>query len=147
MLRIRLRRTGKRHQPFYRVVVADQRAPRDGAFVEVIGQYNPRTEPRTLELKTERVKYWLEQGAQPSETVHRLLHSEGLIDREPPKRHTVPSRAEREAAAAAEATATEAAAAAEAAAGDSDSDGDSGSGGGDAPSPDAPPADAAAGSE
>ena len=125
--------------------------------MEVIGQYNPRTEPRTLELKTERVKYWLEQGAQPSETVHRLLHSEGLIDREPPKRHTVPSRAEREAAAAAEATATEAAAAteataateaaaaAEAAAGDSD--GDSGSGGGDAPSPDAPPADAAAGSE
>ena len=106
MLRIRLRRTGKKHQPSYRVVVADQRAPRDGAFVEVIGRYNPRTEPRTLEFEAERVKYWLERGAQPSETVHRLLHSEGLIDREPPQRHTVASRAEREAEAATPSPAT-----------------------------------------
>lgn len=113
MLRIRLRRTGKKKQPSYRVVVADQRAPRDGAFVEVIGHYNPLTKPKTLVLKEDRVRYWLERGAQPSETVHRLLFKEGLIAVEPPKRHTVPSRAEREAAAAAEAT--EAAEAAEAA--------------------------------
>ena len=94
MLRIRLRRTGKKKQPSYRVVVADQRAPRDGAFVEVLGHYNPRTSPRTLVLEEDRVRYWLSQGAQPSETVHRLLHSEGLIDVAPPQRHTSPSKAE-----------------------------------------------------
>ena len=116
MLRIRLRRTGKKKQPSYRVVVADQRAPRDGAFVEVIGHYNPLTKPKTLVLKEDRVRYWLEHGAQPSETVHRLLFKEGLISVEPPKRRTVPSRAEREAAAAAEAAETaQAAEAAEAA--------------------------------
>ena len=104
MLRIRLRRTGKKKQPQYRVVVADQRAPRDGAFVEILGHYNPRTTPRTLVLKEERVRYWLSQGAQPSETVHRLLFSEGLIEAEPRKRVTKPSKAEREAAAAAAST-------------------------------------------
>ncbi|MSQ41625.1 MAG: 30S ribosomal protein S16 [Dehalococcoidia bacterium] len=98
MLRIRLRRTGKKKQPTYRVVVADQRSPRDGAFVEVVGQYNPRTEPSTLVLQEERVKYWLEHGAQPSETVHRLLHGRGLIG-EPPKRPAVAAKAERVAAA------------------------------------------------
>ena len=91
MLRIRLRRTGKKKQPSYRVVVADQRAPRDGAFVEVIGHYNPRTDPSTLVLDEERVKHWLARGAQPSETVHRLLYKQGLIEAEPPKRLTVPS--------------------------------------------------------
>ncbi|MDP6605120.1 MAG: 30S ribosomal protein S16 [Dehalococcoidia bacterium] len=123
MLRIRLRRTGKKKQPSYRVVVADQRAPRDGAFVEIIGHYNPRTDPKTLVLKEDRVKHWLSIGAQPSETVHRLLLGEGLIATEAPKRDTKPSkaaqRAEAEAAAAAEAKATaeaEAAAAAEASA-------------------------------
>ncbi len=104
MLRIRLRRTGKKKQASYRVVVADQRAPRDGAFVEVIGHYNPRTSPSTLVLEEERVRYWLSQGAQPSETVHRLLHGEGLIDVALPQRHTTPSTAEpSEAAAAGEA--------------------------------------------
>ena len=105
LLRIRLRRTGKKKQPYYRVVVADQRAPRDGDFVEVIGHYNPRTNPTTLDLKEERVKHWLSVGAQPSETVHRVLHKAGLIDVEPPKRATKPSRAEREAEAAAAAKA------------------------------------------
>ena len=105
MLRIRLRRTGKKKQPHYRVVVADQRAPRDGDFVEVLGHYNPRTQPSTIELKEERVKHWLSVGAQPSETVHRVLHKAGLIEVEPPKRATKPSRAEREAEAAAAAAA------------------------------------------
>ena len=109
MLRIRLRRTGKKNQPAYRVVVADRRAPRDGAFVEVVGHYNPRTEPKTLVLQEERVKYWLAHGAQPSETVHRLLSKEGLIDVEPPKRLTKPSKAEHQAAATAAAAEAEAA--------------------------------------
>ena len=130
MLRIRLRRTGKKKQPYYRVVVADQRAPRDGDFVEVIGHYNPRTQPSTIELNEERVKHWLSVGARPSETVHRVLHKAGLIEVEPPKRVTKPSRAEREAEAAAaaaaqaEAEAAAEAAAAEASAEESDGDGD-----------------------
>ena len=74
MLRIRLRRTGRSKAPYYRVVVADQRAPRDGDFVEIIGHYNPRSEPKELVFKEERVRHWLSQGARPSETVHRLLH-------------------------------------------------------------------------
>lgn len=129
MLRIRLRRTGRSKAPSYRVVVADSRAPRDGDFVEIVGHYNPRVNPKVLEFKEERVKHWLLQGAVPSETVHRLLHREGLWDVEPRKRDTKQSRAEREAAeaaaaaesAAAEAAAAEAAsaaAAAEAAAGE-----------------------------
>jgi small subunit ribosomal protein S16 len=88
VLRIRLRRTGKRKQPSYRVVIADQRAPRDGDFIEVVGHYNPRTSPTTLELDEERVRHWLDNGAQPSETVHRLLHARGLTTVEPPKRKT-----------------------------------------------------------
>ncbi len=88
MLRIRLRRTGKRKQPSYRVVIADQRAPRDGDFIEIVGHYNPRTSPTTLELKEDRIRHWLENGAQPSETVHRLLHERGLTTVEPPKRKT-----------------------------------------------------------
>ena len=115
MLRIRLRRTGKKKQPSYRVVVADRRAPRDGAFVEVIGHYNPRTDPSTLVLNEERVKHWLARGAQPSETVHRLLYKQGLIEAEPPKRLTVPSETGQQAptaeAPAAEAPAAEAPAA------------------------------------
>ena len=102
MLRIRLRRTGKAKQPSYRVVVADQRAPRDGAFVENLGHYNPRTDPTTFEVNEERVRHWLAKGAQPSETVHRLLHQRGLIDEAPPKHATHPSKAEARAEAAAQ---------------------------------------------
>ncbi|MYI82034.1 MAG: 30S ribosomal protein S16, partial [Chloroflexi bacterium] len=61
MLRIRLRRTGRSKAPYYRVVVADQRAPRDGDFVEIIGHYNPRSEPKELVFKEERVRHWLSQ--------------------------------------------------------------------------------------
>ena len=101
MLRIRLRRGGKRNQPSYRVVVADKPAPRDGRFIENLGHYNPLTDPVTLEVKTDRVEHWMSLGAQPTETVHRLLYKHGIIETEPPKRVTKPTRAEREAAEAA----------------------------------------------
>jgi len=81
MLRIRLRRTGKKKQPSYRVVVADARAPRDGRFVEIIGFYNPRTDPPTFRIDEERALYWLSQGAKPSEPVARLLEKQGTLDR------------------------------------------------------------------
>ena len=83
------------------MVIADSRAPRDGDFVEVVGHYNPRANPKVLELKADRIKHWRSVGAQPSETVHRLLYREGIWDVGPPKRPTKPSRAEREAAEAA----------------------------------------------
>jgi small subunit ribosomal protein S16 len=73
MVRIRLRRQGAKRQPTYRVVVTDQEAPRDGRFIEVIGLYNPRTNPETVEIDAERAAYWLSVGAQPSEAVARLL--------------------------------------------------------------------------
>ncbi|MDA1004323.1 MAG: 30S ribosomal protein S16, partial [Chloroflexi bacterium] len=114
MLRIRLRRTGKKKQASYRVVVADGNAPRDGDFVEILGHYNPRTEPNTIVLNEERVKHWLGVGAQPSETVHRILFKQGLTTVEPPKRQTAPSKVE-VAAARAEAEAVAAKAAEEAA--------------------------------
>jgi small subunit ribosomal protein S16 len=72
---------GAKKQPSYRVVVADQRAPRDGRFVEIIGHYNPRTEPITFHIDEERALYWLGQGAQPSEPVERLLKKGGTRDR------------------------------------------------------------------
>ena len=73
MLRIRLTRMGAKKKPFYRVVVMEQRQPRDGSFVEIVGHYNPTTNPPLVELKMDRVRHWMECGAQPSETVHSLL--------------------------------------------------------------------------
>ncbi len=81
MVKIRLRRVGAKKQPSYRVVVADSRAPRDGRFIEIIGSYNPRTEPETVEIKEERALYWLNVGAQPSEAVARLLKQKGTMAR------------------------------------------------------------------
>lgn len=78
-VRIRLRRTGGRKQPSYRVVVADSRSPRDGRFIENIGHYNPRTEPMTVVIDGERASYWLSVGAQPSDAVARLLVKEGIL--------------------------------------------------------------------
>jgi small subunit ribosomal protein S16 len=80
MVRIRLRRVGAKKQPSYRIVVADAEAPRDGRFIEIIGHYNPRTEPETLHVEKERALYWLQQGAQPSEAVERLLRRVGVMD-------------------------------------------------------------------
>ena len=79
MVRIRLRRQGAKKQPSYRVVVADQHAPRDGRIIENIGFYNPRTEPETFQIDVERAIYWLNLGAQPSEGVARLLKSAGAV--------------------------------------------------------------------
>jgi small subunit ribosomal protein S16 len=81
LLRIRLRRVGKKKQPAYRLVVADARAPRDGAFVEIIGHYNPLTEPATLVIDEEKARSWLGKGAQPSEAVAKLLASQGIIEK------------------------------------------------------------------
>lgn len=79
MVKIRLRRMGAPKQPSYRIVAADSRAPRDGRFLEILGHYNPRTDPVTLEVKEERVRYWLAQGAQPTEAVVRLLKQKGIL--------------------------------------------------------------------
>jgi small subunit ribosomal protein S16 len=79
MLRIRLRRTGKKKQPSYRVVVADSRAPRDGAFVETIGLYDPLTEPPTIRIDGEKARDWMAKGAQPSETVVKLMRRQGIL--------------------------------------------------------------------
>ena len=79
MVRIRLRRTGKKNQASFRVVVADSEAPRDGRFIENIGFYNPRTDPPTIEIKVERAQYWLSQGAQPSDAAARLLRKVGVL--------------------------------------------------------------------
>jgi small subunit ribosomal protein S16 len=81
MVRIRLRRVGAKKQPHYRVVVADQRSPRDGRHIETIGYYNPRTEPETVNIKEERALYWLSQGARPSDVVRRMLERQGTLDR------------------------------------------------------------------
>ncbi|MDE0197573.1 MAG: 30S ribosomal protein S16 [Caldilineaceae bacterium] len=80
MVRIRLRRMGAKKKPFYRIVVADQRSPRDGRFIENIGTYDPMTDPPTVDIKSERAGHWLSVGAQPSEAVARLLTKTGITD-------------------------------------------------------------------
>ncbi|MEJ2264463.1 MAG: 30S ribosomal protein S16 [Anaerolineales bacterium] len=81
MVRIRLRRVGGKNQPSYRIVAADKESPRDGRFLEVLGFYNPRTEPATIQLKEDRIYDWLGRGAQPSESVRQVFRSAGLLDR------------------------------------------------------------------
>lgn len=82
MLRIRLRRVGKKKRPAYRVVVADSRAPRDGAFIETIGLYDPLTDPATVEIDQEKAQKWLQSGAQPSDTVAKLMRRQGILPKE-----------------------------------------------------------------
>ncbi len=77
-VKIRLRRMGARHQPFYRVVVADGRSPQGGRFLEEIGTYDPTREPAEVHIEAERAKAWLANGAQPSETVKALLRKQGI---------------------------------------------------------------------
>jgi len=79
MLKIRLRRMGAKKAPFYRVVVADSRAPRDGAFVEEIGYYNPVKDPIELKIDNEKAIAWMKNGAQPTDTVRALLKKSGAI--------------------------------------------------------------------
>ena len=80
MVKIRLRRVGSKKRPSYRLVVADARAPRDGAFISIIGHYNPLTDPETVVIDEEKARYWLEQGAQPTDTAARLLAKAGIIE-------------------------------------------------------------------
>lgn len=77
-VRMRLTRVGSKKNPIYRVVVADGRSPRDGKFIEIVGRYNPQTDPSTIELDETKVRDWLDKGAQPSEAVARLLKVSGI---------------------------------------------------------------------
>jgi small subunit ribosomal protein S16 len=80
-VRLRLTRVGGRKDPIWRVVVADQRAPRDGRVIETIGHYNPQTNPSTVVIDEDRARSWLARGAQPSQTVRKLLHIRGIETR------------------------------------------------------------------
>jgi small subunit ribosomal protein S16 len=77
-VRIRLTRVGSKKNPIYRVVVADSRSPRDGRFIEIVGRYNPQTDPSTIELDEAKINEWLAKGAQPSEPVARLIKAVGI---------------------------------------------------------------------
>jgi small subunit ribosomal protein S16 len=77
-VRIRLKRVGAKKRPFYRIVVADSRSPRDGAFIDEIGFYNPTTDPTTLSIDSDKAQEWLQKGAQPSDTVKSLLNKAGI---------------------------------------------------------------------
>ena len=78
-VKIRLKRIGSKKRPFYRIVVADSRSPRDGRFIETVGTYNPLTDPETVTLKEEKVMNWLNNGAQPSDTVRNILSRNGVM--------------------------------------------------------------------
>ena len=80
MVKIRLRRMGAKKAPFYRIVVADARAPRDGRFIEEIGYYNPMTNPATVKIEEEKAQKWLASGAQPTETVKSIFTKSGVIN-------------------------------------------------------------------
>lgn len=81
MVRIRLRRVGLRGQPSYRIIAADKESPRDGRFLEILGFYNPRTNPSTIQVKEDRVYDWMSKGAQPSDSVVQIFTTIGLMDR------------------------------------------------------------------
>lgn len=78
-VKLRLRRMGKKKQPIYKIVAADSRSPRDGKFLEAVGMYNPLTKPHTIDLKEDRVEYWLNNGAQPTLTVKSILSQKGIL--------------------------------------------------------------------
>ena len=78
-VKLRLRRTGRKKAPTFRIVAADSQSPRDGKFIEIVGQYAPRQGENALNLKTERVNYWLDNGAQPTDTVRSLLRRAGIL--------------------------------------------------------------------
>ena len=80
-VRIRLTRKGSKKKPFYRIVVADAEAPRDGKFIEILGTYNPLTDPAEVKIDPERLQVWLEQGARPTDTVRSLMKQKGLLSR------------------------------------------------------------------
>mgnify|MGYP001022111814 FL=1 len=80
MVKIRLKRIGAKKKPFYRIVVADARSPRDGKFIEQVGTYDPKAEPSAISVDAEKVKKWLKNGAQPTETVKKLLKIAGVTE-------------------------------------------------------------------
>lgn len=82
-VKIRLKRVGAKKKPYYRVVVADSRSPRDGRFIEEIGTYNPLTEPKEVNVKADRANYWIGTGAKPTDTVDRLFRENGIYDYKP----------------------------------------------------------------
>lgn len=90
MIKLRLRRMGAKRQPSYRIVAAESRSPRDGRFIEVVGFYNPKADPHIVRVDAERAKYWLDHGAQPTDTVRSLLVQTGVL----PGRDTAGSEAE-----------------------------------------------------
>jgi small subunit ribosomal protein S16 len=99
-VKIRLRRIGAKKHPFYRLVVADTRSPRDGKFIEILGTYDPMTEPVRLNLDQEKIRAWLKKGARPSDTARAFLIDQGLLPRESAKkRPTKPAKAATPAAA------------------------------------------------
>jgi small subunit ribosomal protein S16 len=81
MVRIRLRRIGLKGQPTYRIVAADKESPRDGRFLEILGFYNPRTQPATIHVKEDRAYHWMQNGALPTESVEQVFKSAGILDR------------------------------------------------------------------
>ena len=100
-VKIRLRRIGAKKHPFYRLVVADTRSPRDGKFIEILGTYDPMQEPPKLNIDEEKIKAWLQKGARPSDTARAFLIGRGLLPKESAKkRPTKPTKAEAAAAAA-----------------------------------------------
>jgi small subunit ribosomal protein S16 len=93
-VKIRLRRIGAKKHPFYRLVVADTRSPRDGKFIEILGTYDPMTEPVRLNLDQEKIRAWLKKGARPSDTARAFLIDQGLLPKESAKkRPTKPAKA------------------------------------------------------
>ena len=81
MVRIRLRRIGLKGQPTYRIIAADKEAPRDGRFLEILGVYNPRTNPATIKLQEDRIYHWMKNGAQPTESAAQVLKTAGTLER------------------------------------------------------------------
>ncbi len=79
MIKLRLRRMGAKKRPSYRIVAADSRSPRDGRFIEIVGTYDPITDPATINLNTERINHWLSVGAQPTDTVRHIFQREGVL--------------------------------------------------------------------
>ena len=77
-VKLRLTRVGSKKNPVYRIVAADSRSPRDGKFIEIVGRYNPQTDPSTIELDEDRIRDWISKGAQPSQTVKRLLKAKNF---------------------------------------------------------------------
>ena len=94
-VKLRLRRMGKKKQPIYKVVAADARSPKDGKFLEAVGIYNPLTNPHTIDLKEDRINYWLDHGAQPTDTVKSLFNQTGInLKRDIAKRKLPQEKAE-----------------------------------------------------